>query len=92
MTKESENGNVGYVVNYISFQCATILTSNSYIALWELLYPDINPTGIGYDLWYDSYAKDRVEGHKIGLISIMMINLHQLPIVHRGPEERWIGG
>jgi hypothetical protein len=56
---------------------AWIMTPPAYRALWELLYPYINPYGWGYDLWLDNYAAMRVQGHKMGIISAIVAKHEQ---------------
>lgn len=45
-----------------------IMTAEAYSALWDLVLPEINPYGWGYDVWYDGYASERVAGHRMGVI------------------------
>ena len=54
---------VGFVTSFIEI-FAWIMTMPAYQALHELLLPDINPYGWGYDLWYDNYARIKVPGKK----------------------------
>ncbi len=72
MQAEPIKGTEGYVTSFIEF-FACIMTIPAYNALWELLYPDVNPYGWGYDFWYDNYAKSKVYGHKMGIISSISI-------------------
>jgi hypothetical protein len=44
---------------------AWVMTMPAYQALYELLSPEINPYGWGYDLWYDNYARVNVPGKKL---------------------------
>ena len=46
---------------------AWVMTMPAYQALHELLLPEVNPYGWGYDWWYDSYARINVPGKKINL-------------------------
>jgi hypothetical protein len=68
MEKNAEGETVGYVSNFLEI-FAWIMTLSAYEALWQLLCPSINPYGWGYDLWYDNYARVRVPGHRMGVIS-----------------------
>ena len=43
---------------------AWVMTMPAYQAFYELLSPEINPYGWGYDLWYDNYARIKVPGKK----------------------------
>jgi len=63
-----QSGSPGYVVSFIEI-FALVMTMDAYTALWELLCPSVNPYGWGYDFWYNNYAKDRVKGHKMGIVS-----------------------
>lgn len=68
MQVEAQPGTVGYVSTFVEM-FAWVMTPKAYRALWELLYPYVNPYGWGYDLWYDNYAGSKVPGHKMGIIS-----------------------
>lgn len=68
MNEKALYGTAGYVVKFIEMY-AWIMTNAAYRALWELLVPEINRHGWGYDYWYDGYAKTRVLGHKMCMIS-----------------------
>ncbi len=72
MQAEPLKGTEGYVTSFIEF-FACIMTIPAYTAFWELLYPSVNPYGWGYDFWYDNYAKSKVYGHKMGIISSLSI-------------------
>jgi len=69
-------GSVGYSSTFVEM-FAWVLTPPAYRALWEILYPSINPYGWGYDLWYDNYAKARVLGHRMGIVSVMQAKHEQ---------------
>jgi hypothetical protein len=69
-------GSPGYVVSFIEI-FAVIMTMDAYTALWELLCPEVNPYGWGYDFWYNNYAKDRVAGHKMGIVSAFSLKHEQ---------------
>ena len=43
---------------------AWVMTMPAYQAFYELLSPEINPYGWGYDLWYDNCARINVPGKK----------------------------
>jgi hypothetical protein len=58
----------GYISSFVEM-FAWVMTLPAYEALWELLCPHINPFGWGYDFWYDGYAKSKVKGHKMGIVS-----------------------
>ncbi len=62
----------GYISSYLEI-FAWIMTMPAYEALWELLYPSVNPYGWGHDFWYDGYAKKRVPGHKMGIASTVVV-------------------
>ena len=47
------------------------MTMPAYQALYDLLLPDINPYGWGYDLWYDNYARVKVPGKKNSLFHFL---------------------
>ena len=61
-------GTEGYVSSFVEM-FAWVLTLPAYTAVWDLLWPHINPYGWGYDFWYDGYAKQRVMDHKMGIAS-----------------------
>lgn len=67
----------GYVVSFIEI-FGVIMTMEGYTALWELLCPAVNPYGWGYDFWYDHYARGRVRGHKMGIISAFSLKHEQV--------------
>ena len=69
MLTDPKSGTAGYVSIFTEI-FSWILTIPAYQALWELLLPSINPYGWGFDLWYNAYARSRVKGHKMGVISI----------------------
>ena len=75
----------GYVVSFIEI-FAVVLTMDAYTALWELLCPSVNPYGWGYDLWYNNYAKARVKGHRMGIISKFLIH-HEQPMGSDGTSQ-----
>lgn len=75
MQTPAQPNTVGYVSSFVEI-FVWVLTIPAYEALWELLCPSVNPYGWGYDLWYDGYAKKRVIGHKMGIISTMRV-LHE---------------
>lgn len=52
------------------------MTVPAYNALWELLYPEVNPFAWGYDFWYNGYAGEHVPGHKMGIASNIIV-LHE---------------
>lgn len=68
MQVTSQPGTIGYISSFVEM-FAWVMTPTAYRALWELLYPSINPYGWGYDLWYDNYATQMVPGHRMGIIS-----------------------
>jgi hypothetical protein len=59
---------IGYVSSFVEI-FAWLLTMPAYEALWELLCPEVNPYAWGYDFWYNGYAKQRVPGHRMGIMS-----------------------
>lgn len=79
-------GTAGYLPLFIEM-FVWMMTPLAYECLWELLQPQVNPYGWGYDFWYHGYASGRVhmEGlssphtvsspdglpHKMGIVSIM---------------------
>jgi len=76
MQTEAQPGTEGYVSSFVEI-FAWVVTANAYRALWQLLYPFVNPYGWGYDFWYDSFAKTRVQGHKMGIISTVKVKHEQ---------------
>ena len=64
-----ESGTVGLKTNFVEI-FAYVMTIPAYTALWQLLYPSINPYGWGYDLWYDCVAKKGNFNHSMGVISV----------------------
>lgn len=72
MELEPRPGTAGYV-SVFTEMFALIMTIPAYKAFWELLCPSVNPYGWGYDMWYEKYAKSRVVGHKMGVISAMNV-------------------
>ncbi len=80
-------GTVGYVSNFVEL-FAWMVTMSAYQALWELLYPSVNPYGWGYDFWYDNYARTRVTGHKMGILSsVQVVHEQDLSASGRGRTE-----
>lgn len=62
------NGTLGYRTCFLEiFAC--LFTREAYRALWSLISLE-NPFGWGYDLWYDGFARRRVQGHAMGIVSI----------------------
>jgi hypothetical protein len=93
MQTEAVVGTVGYVSTFVEI-FAWITTIPAYQALWELLYPSVNPYGWGYDFWYDNYARRRVPNHKMGIIStIKVFHDQDLSISVRTdntkPDDKW---
>lgn len=76
MQKEAQPGTAGYVSYFVEL-FAWVMTVPAYQALWELLYPTVNPYGWGHDFWYDCYASDRVIGHKMGIVSVIKVEHEQ---------------
>ena len=69
----SNNINViGYVSSFVEI-FAWVSTVSAYRALWELLWPSINPYGWGYDFWYDNHALHSVPGHKMAIVSSLRV-------------------
>jgi hypothetical protein len=52
MQREPLPNTEGYISNFVEI-FAWVVTVPAYTALWDLLYPTINPFGWGYDFWYD---------------------------------------
>ena len=71
-----ESGTVGHKTNFVEI-FAFVMTIPAYTALWQLLYPSINPYGWGYDLWYDCMAKKGNFNHSMGVISAYTAVHHQ---------------
>jgi len=69
----------GYVSSFIEV-FAVIMTHDGYQALWELLCPEINPYGWGYDMWYHNYAKSRILNHKMGIVSKYFVKHEQVMV------------
>lgn len=72
MQTSPKAGTLGYVSNFIEI-FAWLTTVDAYEALWELLWPTINPYGWGYDFWYDGYSRERLRHHKMGIISAIEV-------------------
>jgi hypothetical protein len=97
MQKPPLKGTEGYVSVFVEI-FAWITTVPAYQALWELLYPSVNPTGWGYDFWYNNYAISRVKNHKMGIISSIQV-LHDQDFSSKGQgrtditsaDEKWKG-
>ena len=70
MQSEAQANTAGYISVFVEI-FAWVVTMPAYEALWQLLNPSINPFGWGYDLWYDNFAKSRVDGHKMGVVSVV---------------------
>ena len=88
-------GTEGYVSTFVEM-FAWVMTIPAYEALWHLLCPSVNPYGWGYDLWYDNYAKRRVIGHKMGIVSgVKAFHQQDLNKANRtddtNPEIKWKG-
>ena len=93
MQTPAQSNTEGYVSTFLEL-FAWIMTMPAYEALWQLLYPSINPYGWGYDLWYDNYAKRRVVGHKMGVVSnVRAFHQQDLAITNRtddtSPDTKW---
>lgn len=73
------SNSIGHLTSYLSLHF-WIMTGVSYRALWELLYPSVNPSGCGLDLWYNGYASSRVPGHRMGIITTVVIEALQDPL------------
>jgi hypothetical protein len=65
-------GTSGFVSSFVEI-FVWVMTMPAYQALWELICPSINPYAWGYDFWYDGYARDRVPGHKMGIMSTVRV-------------------
>ena len=68
MSEKPREGTSGYITCWLEM-FAWVMTMPAYVALWEVLYPSINPYGWGHDFWYDNYAREHVRGHRMGIIS-----------------------
>lgn len=93
MQAEAMNNYEGYISSFVEM-FAMVMTIPAYQAFWELLYPAVNPYGWGYDLWYHEYARTRVVGHKMGIItSIRVVHEQNLTIADRTDntkvEDKW---
>lgn len=73
---EARPGTEGYVSTFVEL-FVWLMTMESYQALWELLYPHVNPYGWGYDFWYNGYAKLKVKNHKMGIVSTVKVKHEQ---------------
>ena len=51
---------------------AWVMTIPAYCALHQILKPDINPYGWGYDFWYENYAKKNVIGTEMKKIFLLL--------------------
>ena len=76
MQREALPGTAGYVSIFVEL-FAWVMDMNAYKALWELLYPSVNPYGWGYDFWYNNYAGSRVPGHRMGIVSVVKVKHQQ---------------
>lgn len=76
MQTEALPGTAGYVSSFVEI-FVWLLTLPAYEALWELLCPSVNPYAWGYDFWYDGYARGRVPGHRMGLLSSVVVRHEQ---------------
>ena len=76
MQTPAQPNSEGYLSNFVEI-FVWIMTMPAYTALWELLYPLVNPYAWGYDFWYDGYAAIRVPGHKMGIVSSMVVKHEQ---------------
>ena len=72
MQTAPQPGTEGYVSNFVEI-FVWFMTMPAYTALWELLNPRVNPYAWGYDFWYDGYAASKVPGHKMGIVSSMVV-------------------
>eukprot|EP01041_Mallomonas_annulata_P001546 gene1546-2988_t len=72
MQRPAPPGKQGHVSVFVEL-FAWVVTVPAFNALWSLLCPSVNPYGWGYDIWYDRYAKKRVSGHKMGIITTMKV-------------------
>lgn len=69
---EAQLGMEGYVSTFVEI-FVWLMTMESYQALWDLLFPSVNPYAWGYDFWYNGYAKQKVHGHKMGIVSTVSV-------------------
>lgn len=93
MQAEAQAGTEGYMCHFVEI-FAWVLTVPAYEALWELLYPSVNPYGWGYDYWYDNYAKLRVRGHRMGIVSTVSVKHEQAEFGRTETateKEKWKG-
>lgn len=90
MQTEAVVGTAGYVSSFVEI-FVWVLTMPAYQALWELLCPAVNPYGWGYDFWYDGYARARVPGHKMGILSTVRVAHEQGDerSDNAGVEDKW---
>ena len=95
MQTEPLPGTEGYVSTFVEM-FSWVMTMPAYQALWELLFPSVNPYGWGYDFWYDKYAKARVPGHRMGIVGTVRVKHEQdFAAVGQGRtdntrvEEKW---
>ncbi len=72
MQTPPQGESLGYISTFVEI-FAWVMTMPAFKALWELLYPEVNPYAWGYDFWYDGYARSTVPGHKMGVASIMQM-------------------
>jgi len=95
MQREAVEGTEGYVSTFVEM-FAWIMTVQAYQALWELLFPFVNPYGWGFDFWYNGYASLRVPGHKMGIVSTVKVK-HEQDLLTAGAgrtdnnkvEDKW---
>ena len=76
MQVEPQPGTKGYISSFVEI-FVVLMTMPAYEALWDLLYPAVNPYGWGHDFWYNGYGKKIVKGHKMGIVSSVEVQHEQ---------------
>ena len=76
MQRPAQPGTLGYVSVFVEL-FAWIGTVPAYVALWEILYPSVNPFGWGHDFWYWQYGQQRVAHHRTGIVSTLRVQHEQ---------------
>jgi len=76
MQRPAQPGTSGYVSVFVEL-FAWMGTVPAYIALWEILYPSVNPFGWGHDFWYSQYGQQRLAHHRTGIVSTLRVQHEQ---------------
>lgn len=93
MFADPVEGIEGYVSVFVEM-FAWVMKVEAYESLWELLLPEVNPYGWGYDFWYNNYAKYRAvdSQHKMGIVtSVTTVHDQSLAPADDGKAKRTSG-